>query len=60
VPAEAAEGLLAAMRAQPMGKDAALIGTVVAEHTGLVTLRSTLGGERLVPLLSGEQLPRIC
>jgi hydrogenase expression/formation protein HypE len=60
VPPDAAEGLLAIIRAQPLGKNAALIGTVVAEHAGLVTLRSTLGGERLVPLLSGEQLPRIC
>jgi hydrogenase expression/formation protein HypE len=33
---------------------------VVAEHPGVVTLRSRIGGERIVALLSGEQLPRIC
>lgn len=60
VPPDDAERLLAAMRAHPLGRDAALIGEAVAEHAGLVTLRSTVGGERIVPLLSGEQLPRIC
>jgi hydrogenase expression/formation protein HypE len=60
VPPEDAEGVLAAVRAHPLGKDAALIGTVVAEHPGMVILRSRVGGERVVTLLTGEQLPRIC
>jgi len=57
---EHAARVLMRMRAHPLGRHAALIGEVVAEHPGLVTLRSTLGGERVVPMLAGEQLPRIC
>jgi hydrogenase expression/formation protein HypE len=60
VPAEEAEGALAAMHAHPLGKNAACIGQVVAEHPGMVILRSLVGGERVVTLLTGEQLPRIC
>jgi hydrogenase expression/formation protein HypE len=60
VPPDDAERLLAAVQAHPLGRNAALIGEVVGEHPGLVTLRSRVGGERIVPLLSGEQLPRIC
>ncbi len=60
VPPEAAERTLAAMRQHPLGQDAAIIGTVVAEHPGMVLLRSVVGGERVVTLLAGEQLPRIC
>ena len=48
------------MRAHPLGRDAAIVGTVVAEHPGMVILRSRVGGERVVMLLAGEQLPRIC
>jgi len=57
---ESAEQVLAAMRAHPLGKDAAIIGEVVAEHPGKVYLRSRIGGMRVVDMLSGEQLPRIC
>jgi hydrogenase expression/formation protein HypE len=60
VPAEDAERVLDAMKAQPLGRNAALIGEVVAEHAGLVILRSLVGGERVVTMLTGEQLPRIC
>jgi hydrogenase expression/formation protein HypE len=60
VPPEDAGRVLAAMRAHPLGRDAALIGEVVADHPGMVVLRSRVGGERVVTLLSGEQLPRIC
>ncbi|MEW5719182.1 MAG: hydrogenase expression/formation protein HypE, partial [Chloroflexota bacterium] len=37
-----------------------IIGEIVAEHPGKVYLRSRIGGMRVVDLLSGEQLPRIC
>ena len=60
VPPEQADGVLKAMRSHPLGRDAAVIGEVVAEHPGMVVLRSRVGGRRVVTLLSGEQLPRIC
>ena len=59
-PEEEAEGLITAMRKDPKGKDAVIIGKVVSEHPGRVILRTRVGGERLVDLLPGEQLPRIC
>jgi hydrogenase expression/formation protein HypE len=60
VPADDATRLLNVMRGHPRGGRAAIIGEVVAQHPGTVVLRSTIGGERVVTLLSGEQLPRIC
>ena len=48
------------MRRHPLGRNAAIIGEVVAEHPGMVMLRSLVGGERVVTMLAGEQLPRIC
>ncbi len=57
---EAAEAVLAAMQADPLGREATVIGEVVAEHPGRVMLRSRIGGTRVVDMLSGEQLPRIC
>ncbi len=60
VPGEAAEAALAAMRAHPAGREAAIIGEVTAEPAGTVVLKTAFGGERLVDMLVGEQLPRIC
>lgn len=60
VPPAAAGDLLAAMRAHPLGKDAAIIGEVVADHPRFITMRTRVGGTRVVDMLSGEQLPRIC
>jgi len=60
VPREYAGRLVAAMRGHPLGSDAAVIGTVVSNHPGMVILQSRIGGERVVTMLSGEQLPRIC
>ena len=57
---EAAEQVLAAMQAHPLGRQAAIIGEVVADFPGKVMLRSRIGGLRVVDMLSGEQLPRIC
>ena len=57
---EAAEAALEAMRSHPLGREAAIIGQVVEEHPGSVILRSRVGGKRVVDMLSGEQLPRIC
>jgi hydrogenase expression/formation protein HypE len=60
VPAASADAVLAAMRATAAGADAARIGEVVAAHPGMVTIRTIVGSERIVDMLVGEQLPRIC
>ena len=52
--------LLAAMRAHPLGVDAALIGEVIADHHHFVQLSTAFGGRRIVDWLAGDQLPRIC
>jgi len=57
---EAAQDLLAAMRAHPLGKDAAIIGACVEDPHHFVQMRTAFGGGRIVDWLSGEQLPRIC
>jgi hydrogenase expression/formation protein HypE len=57
---DAADAVLQAMRAHPLGVEAAEIGEVVEDHPGRVVLRSSIGGSRIVDVLSGEQLPRIC
>jgi hydrogenase expression/formation protein HypE len=56
----AAEAVLAAMRRHPLGRDAALIGAVTDTHPGLVLLRTPFGTTRIVDMLPGDQLPRIC
>lgn len=60
VPPEHAEAVLAAMRAHPLGSEAAIIGECVPEHPGMVVAKTGLGGTRVVDLPLGEQLPRIC
>lgn len=60
VPREATEAVLAAMRAHPAGVEAALIGEVVEAPRAAVLLDTVFGGQRVVDMLVGEQLPRIC
>jgi len=60
VPAAAATYILAAMRAHPLGADAAIIGEVTADQPGVVLMKTRVGGTRIVDVLTGEQLPRIC
>jgi len=60
VPPSSAGEVLRAMRAHPLGKQAAIIGEVVADHPGVVVMKTGIGGMRVVDMLSGEQLPRIC
>jgi len=60
VPAAEAEKTLNRMRAHPLGLQASIIGTVMGERPGVVTMRSRIGATRIVDMLSGEQLPRIC
>ncbi len=57
---EAAELALAALRAHPLGREAAIIGRVTAEHAGRVVLRTPYGARRILQILTGAQLPRIC
>lgn len=56
----AADVALATLRAHPLGRDAARIGRVTSEHTGRVVLRTLYGARRIIPMLTGAQLPRIC
>ncbi len=56
----AAEEVLAAMRAHPHGRHGQLIGAVTEKNAGLVTMRTPLGTTRIVDMLAGDQLPRIC
>jgi hydrogenase expression/formation protein HypE len=60
VPAADAEQVLAALRGHPLGRDAACIGRVTADHPGIVLLRTPIGGDRILDLPFGEALPRIC
>ncbi len=60
VPAAEADAALAAMKKHPLGKESAIIGEVVSDHPGFVTMTTRVGGMRVVDMLSGEQLPRIC
>ena len=60
VPEKDARKVLEVIRSQPFGKDAALIGEVVDENPGQVVLKTRIGGLRIVDMLTGEQLPRIC
>lgn len=55
-----ADALVDAMRAHPLGRDAALVGEVAAAPAGLVELATSFGGRRVVDWLAGEPLPRIC
>lgn len=55
-----ADEALELMRAHPLGRKAAIVGEVVDEHPGRVFMKSRIGGLRVVEMLSGEQLPRIC
>jgi hydrogenase expression/formation protein HypE len=57
---DAAGDVLQAMRCHPLGAEAQIIGTVKKDHVGLVTMRTPLGTTRIVDMLSGDQLPRIC
>ncbi len=60
VPAEQAEAALAAMRAHPLGAEAAVIGRIAAEPERIVLLETSFGGTRIVDMLVGDPLPRIC
>lgn len=60
VDGDSADAALTALRAHPLGEEAALIGHIKDDPPGLVLLRTTFGGTRIVDLLVGDPLPRIC
>lgn len=55
-----ATAVLAALHTHPLGRDARAIGIVTGDHPGKVIMETTAGGERLVDIPLGEDLPRIC
>ena len=57
---EAADAVLQTVRRHPLGGEARMIGTVKKENPGLVTMRTPFGTTRIVDMLAGDQLPRIC
>ncbi len=59
-PPSAADTLLAAMRAHPLGRDAAIVGEVIEDEHAFVQMDTAFGGRRVVDWLTGDQLPRIC
>jgi hydrogenase expression/formation protein HypE len=60
VEAEAGNKILNTMHSHPLGKDARVIGRVTSEHPGTVLLNTIIGSKRIVEMITGEQLPRIC
>jgi len=58
--ADDAERLVEIMHTHPLGRNAAVVGEVVDDHRGMVVMRTLIGGERVVTMMTGEQLPRIC
>lgn len=60
VSGDIADSLVTRMRANPLGREACVIGEVVAEPAGIVSMVTSFGGTRIVDMLVGEQLPRIC
>jgi hydrogenase expression/formation protein HypE len=57
---EAVDDALAALRAHPLGSDAAVVGEVVDDPPAMVLLQTAFGGSRVVDMLAGDPLPRIC
>ena len=60
LPRQHADEMLEKMRSNEFGKEATIIGEVVAEHAGMVVAKTGIGGTRVVDMQLGEQLPRIC
>lgn len=60
VPADQADRVLGVIQQSPYGKDACVIGETIDDHPGRVFMKTRIGGERIVDMLTGEQLPRIC
>ncbi|MFM6080598.1 MAG: AIR synthase-related protein, partial [Dolichospermum sp.] len=59
-PPEKADLILEIMRNHPTGKDSSIIGEVITQPPGIVLLKTAFGAERIIDMLVGDQLPRIC
>ena len=60
VGSDQAEDVLSAIKEDEFGKDACIIGEVISDSPGRVVMETKVGGTRIVDMLTGEQLPRIC
>ena len=60
VPPEDTGKVLSAMLAHPLGRESAIVGKVIEENPGIVVMKTSLGSTRIVDMMTGEQLPRIC
>lgn len=60
VPAQQTEAALLALRKHPLGREAAVIGRIAAQPQRIVLLETAFGGSRIVDMLVGDPLPRIC
>ncbi|MDX1285932.1 MAG: hydrogenase expression/formation protein HypE [Draconibacterium sp.] len=60
VPGDEAENVIKAMKKNEYGKDSQIIGEVVFNHPGKVVMQTQIGGKRIIDMLVGDQLPRIC
>jgi hydrogenase expression/formation protein HypE len=60
VPDSESSGVLEVMKSHPLGKDSSIIGKVTDNDPGLVIMKTLIGSSRIVDMISGEQLPRIC
>lgn len=60
VPDDQANDLITAMRAHPLGENACIIGKVLHSNQPIVSMKTSFGGDRLIDILVGDQLPRIC
>ncbi|MFN6004324.1 MAG: AIR synthase-related protein, partial [Dolichospermum sp.] len=59
-PPEKADLILATMKNHPTGKQASIIGEIIPHPPGIVFLKTVFGAERIIDMLVGDQLPRIC
>ncbi len=60
VGSDEADEILKCMKTNPYGTNASIIGEIVDEHKGMAWLETIVGGKRIIDMISGQQLPRIC
>jgi len=60
LPEKEAIKVIEAMRQHPLGREASIIGKITSEHPGIVRMTTSIGSSRIIDMLTGDQLPRIC